>query len=146
MSRRKRPVDLALDPTYLLEWRRFRDLTLLEVGNELGVDKSAISKLERGLSPYDQIHLQQLSKLYRATIPDLLYTDPRRQTQPNQFGTVGFANTQQARKKVVPKTPADHLADLIRTKVTLPEEVDALKMMTEALLARRKVKPETEPE
>jgi transcriptional regulator with XRE-family HTH domain len=144
MSRRKRPVDLALEPTYLLEWRKFREMTLVEVGKEMGVDKTAVSKLERGLSPYDQIHLQQLSKLYNAAIPDLLYTDPKRQNQPNQFGTVGFEHPRQVRKKVVPKTPADSLADLIRTKVTLPEEVDALNLIVEALVARRKAKDETE--
>ena len=99
MSRRKRPAGFELDPTYLLEWRKFRDLSLEQVGNLMGIDKTAISRIERGLTPYDQIHLQQMSEIYRATIPDLLYTDPRRQTQPNQFGTVGFQNVPQEIKK-----------------------------------------------
>src|ERR1700722_9819970 len=128
MSRRKRPEGLVLDPTYLLEWRKFRDLSLDEVGKLMGIDKTAISRIERGLTPYDQIHLQQMSEIYQATIPDLLYTDPRRQTQPNQFGTVGFKNIPRtARRKVVPKTPAGELAELITSKINLPEEVDALR-------------------
>jgi transcriptional regulator with XRE-family HTH domain len=141
MSRRRRPAGLALDPTCLRKWRKFRDLTLVEVGKEMGVDKTAVSKLERGLSPYDQIHLQQLRKLYKATIPDLLYTDPLR---PSQFGTIGFDNTGQIRKKMVPKTPADKLAETIISEINLPEEVHALNLIVEALLARRKAKDETE--
>jgi transcriptional regulator with XRE-family HTH domain len=140
MSRRKRPAGLELDPTYLLEWRKFRDMSLDDVGKLMGIDKTAISRIERGLTPYDQIHLQQMSKIYKSTIPDLLYTDPRRQTQPNQFGMVGFQNVQQGDKKVRRRTPADELTEMF-AKLKLPEEIDAIKMMIEALTARRKNKP-----
>ena len=141
MSRRKRPEGLKLEPTYLLEWRKFRDMSLEDVGKRMGIDKTAISRIERGLTPYDQIHLQQMSEIYRATIPDLLYTDPRRQTQPNQFGMVGFQNAPvAAAKKVRARTPADDVGDLL-SKLKLPEEFDAIKMMIEALTARRKNKP-----
>ena len=138
MSRRKRPDGLELHPTYLLEWRKFRDMKLEDVGRLMGIDKTAISRIERGLTPYDQIHLQQMSEIYRATIPDLLYTDPRRQTQPNQFGMVGFQNApKRSAKKVQRQTPADDLAEML-AKLKLPEEIDAVKMMVEALAARRK--------
>ncbi len=140
MSRRKRPEGLELEPTYLLEWRKFRDMSLEDVGKRMGIDKTAISRIERGLTPYDQIHLQQMSEIYRATIPDLLYTDPRRQTQPNQFGTVGFQNVPQGDKKARRRTPADELTEMF-AKLKLPEEIDAVKMMIEALTARRKNKP-----
>ena len=134
MSRRKRPIGLELDPTYLLEWRKFRDLSLEEVGKLMGIDKTAISRIERAKTPYDQIHLQQMSEIYRATIPDLLYTDPRRQTQPNQFGMIGFQNAPKAAvKRVRVRTPADDVADLLAEKIKLPEELDAIKMMIEAL-------------
>jgi transcriptional regulator with XRE-family HTH domain len=137
MSRRKRPTGLVLDPTYLLEWRKFRDLSLEDVGKLMGIDKTAISRIERGLTPYDQIHLQQMSEIYRATIPDLLYTDPRRQTQPNQFGMVGFQNVPQGDKKVRRRTPADELAETF-AKLKFPEEIDAVKTIIEALAAKRK--------
>jgi transcriptional regulator with XRE-family HTH domain len=121
-----------LDPTYLLEWRRFRDLSLEDVGKLMGIDKTAISRIERGLTPYDQIHLQQMSDIYRATIPDLLYTDPRRQTQPNQFGMVGFQNAPKpGPRKVRQHTPADDLAEML-AKLKLPEEIEAIRMMIEA--------------
>jgi transcriptional regulator with XRE-family HTH domain len=61
MSRRKRPEGLELEPTYLLEWRKFRDMSLEDVRKRMGIDKTAISRIERGLTPYDQIHLQQMS-------------------------------------------------------------------------------------
>ena len=137
MSRRKRPDDLILEPTYLAEWRKFRNMSLEEVGKLIGVDKTGLSRMERGVSPYDQIRLQQLRDIYRVSIPDLLYTDPKRQTQPNKFGKVGFENTTPPRQKMVPKTPKSDLADLM-AKVKLPEEVDAVKLLIEALAARRK--------
>ena len=109
MSRRKRPVGLELEPTYLLEWRKFRDMNLDDVGKRMGIHKTAISRIERGLTPYDQIHLQQMREIYGATIPDLLYTDPRRQAQPNQFGTVGFPNARQpGHTQIRRHTPAEN--------------------------------------
>ena len=127
MSRRKRPAGFELDPTYLLEWRKFRDLSLEEVGNLMGIDKTAISRIERGLTPYDQIHLQQMSEIYRATIPDLLYTDPRRQTQPNQFGTVGFQNVPQGGAHKARRQHSCGRTDGEFAKLKLPEEIDAVK-------------------
>ncbi|HZZ24577.1 MAG TPA: helix-turn-helix transcriptional regulator [Roseiarcus sp.] len=136
MSRRKRPAGLDLEPTYLLAWRKFRDMSLEDVGKRMGIDKTAISRIERGLTPYDQIHLQQMSEIYRATIPDLLYTDPLRQTQPNQFGMVGFQNAPKPGAKKVRREPSD-LTEMA-SKLKLPEEIDAVKMIIEALAARRK--------
>jgi transcriptional regulator with XRE-family HTH domain len=78
MARRKRP-DVKLEPTYLREWRKKSGLTLSQVADRIGLDPTAISRLERGTSPYDQLHLQQMSELYRCTIPELLYSDPRRE-------------------------------------------------------------------
>jgi transcriptional regulator with XRE-family HTH domain len=78
MSKRKRPADFELHRTYLREWRKSKDMTLDEVGKLMGMDKSSISKMERGLTPYNQIHLQQMRDIYNVEIPDLLYTDPKR--------------------------------------------------------------------
>ncbi len=69
-----------------------------EVGKIIGLDKSALGRIETGDSPYDQYHLQQLSEVYGVTIPDLLYTDPKRQSLPNKFGTVGFPQAQRAQQ------------------------------------------------
>jgi transcriptional regulator with XRE-family HTH domain len=59
--------------------RKHNDLALAQVGEELGIHATAISRLERGVSPYDQVVLQQLSALYKCRIDDLLNKDPRRE-------------------------------------------------------------------
>ena len=42
-------------------------MSLEDVGKRMGIDKTAISRIERGLTPYDQIHLQQMSEIYSST-------------------------------------------------------------------------------
>jgi transcriptional regulator with XRE-family HTH domain len=78
VPRRKRPANEKLEPTYLTAWREFRDKSLEQVGKNIKLDKSALSRIETQKSPYDQFHLQQLSREYGVSIPDLLYTDPKR--------------------------------------------------------------------
>ena len=111
MARRKRP-DIALEPTYFREWRKFRGLNLAQVSEEIGIDPTAISRLERGSSPYDQVHLQQLSALYRCTIPELLFTDPRREK------------------------PVDVLVKKAQ-RLTDPDEIRAATAMIEVLLSKK---------
>jgi transcriptional regulator with XRE-family HTH domain len=111
MARRKRPK-LALDPTYFREWRKHRGLTLGQVADEIEIDATAISRLERGASPYDQFHLQQLSVLYRCTIPELLFADPRR------------------------PRPVDALLKMVE-RLTDKEDISAATVMIDRLLAAR---------
>lgn len=111
MARRKRP-DVLLEPTYFREWRKHRKLTLAQVAEAIDIDSTAVSRLERGASPYDQFHLQQLSELYRCTINDLLFVDPRR-----------------------PK-PVDELVEAVR-HLSNPEEIKAAMSVVKALLAKR---------
>lgn len=111
MARRKRP-EMPLEPTYLREWRKHRRLTLAQVAESIEIDATAVSRLERGASPYDQVHLQQLSALYRATIPELLYSDPRREK------------------------PVDVLVKKAQ-RLQAPEEIKAATAMIEALLSKR---------
>lgn len=78
MSRRKRPDGLKLEPTYLRPWREYKKMTLAQVGEAIKLDQAALARIELGKTPYDQVHLQQLSELYGATIMELLYHDPFR--------------------------------------------------------------------
>ena len=73
---------MALDLTYIRDWRKHRGMTQKQAADILRIDATAISRLELGKTPYDQFHMQQLSVLYKCTIPDLLGTDPRR-PKPN---------------------------------------------------------------
>jgi transcriptional regulator with XRE-family HTH domain len=76
----RRPIYDAneeLQPTYIREWREFRRLTLAEVGRAIGLTVSALSRLERGETPFTQIHLQRLSRVLRCSIVALLTKPPR---------------------------------------------------------------------
>ena len=135
MPRRKRP-DVPLEPTYLAEWRKYKKLTLEQVGNKIGLDKSALGRIELGKSPYDQIHLQQLSEVYGVSIPDLLYTDPKRQLDVNSPWALRITEQEErSRKARVPRATTD-LYELI--KKIGPEDTETAKIIIEALLAKRK--------
>ena len=112
MSRRKRPEDVELSPTYLAAWRKHKKFTLKQVAEHIGIDPTAISRLERHQTPYDQIHLQQLSQLYGVSIPDLLYDDPER-----------------------PRVTKE-IVELVK-RLDRPADVAAVKMFVEAVLSRR---------
>lgn len=112
MSRSKRPESVDLEPTYLAAWRKHKKYTLRQLAKLIGIHATGISRLERGTVPYSQVHLQQLSRLYGITIPDLLYTDPLR-----------------------PKASAD-VVDLVR-RLERPSDIAAVKMFVEAMLSRR---------
>ena len=112
MSRRKRPENVELEPTYLAAWRKHKKLTLAQVAEDMKIDATAISRIERSITPYDQIHLQQMSRLYGVLIPDLLYTDPLRP---------------QATAEVV----------RLAKKLERPADITAAKFFIEAMLSRR---------
>jgi transcriptional regulator with XRE-family HTH domain len=82
------------------------------VAKLIGIHATAISRIDRGVVPPDQVHLQQLRDLYGVTIPDLLYTDPQRPK----------ANTE--------------IVELVK-KLERPGDIAAVKMFVEAILSRR---------
>lgn len=58
------------------QWRQYRDKTLVQVAEELHVTHGYLSKVERGLQPYNQEMLEKLADLYRCDVVDLLIRDP----------------------------------------------------------------------
>jgi transcriptional regulator with XRE-family HTH domain len=112
VSRRKRPENEPLAPTYFTAWRKHKKFTLRQLAKIMDITPTAISRLERGISPYDQIHLQQMSRIFGVTITDLLEKDPLR-----------------------PKATAV-LVDLVK-KLERPADISAVKMFVEAILSRR---------
>lgn len=62
--------------TFLREWRLFHKLTQDKVAKQLGIDRSHLSKIERGKEPYNQPFLEALAAVYLCTEPDLLARDP----------------------------------------------------------------------
>lgn len=68
--------------TFFKEWRDFRGRKQNEVAELLGVEPSTLSRLERGLSPYDQDVLEKLSLIYLCDPEDLLSIDPLKPDPP----------------------------------------------------------------
>ena len=62
--------------TYLREWREFRNLSQAKAGAMIGWDHSSIQRLEAGLTPYNQDHLEMLAQIYFCEPIDLIARDP----------------------------------------------------------------------
>lgn len=63
--------------TKIRKWREDRDKTLEEVAEVLGITHATLSRIERGWLPYQQEHLERLSRVLKVDIPSLLYRDPQ---------------------------------------------------------------------
>lgn len=64
-------------PTFLRHWRLHRNLTQEVAADRLRMDRSTLSKIERGKVPYDQALLEAASEAYRCDPADLLMRDPK---------------------------------------------------------------------
>lgn len=63
-------------PTFLKAWRKHRGYSLERAGEEIGVDHSTLSKMERGKIPYNQQLLEKAAEVYGCEPSDLLRFDP----------------------------------------------------------------------
>lgn len=66
--------------TFLRQWREHRNLTLVQVAEEVGLSHGQLSRIERGQSPYNQDLLEALGNIYHCDVPDLLLRDPAETT------------------------------------------------------------------
>ncbi|MGQ4813069.1 helix-turn-helix domain-containing protein [Agrobacterium vitis] len=64
------------EPHYIREWRTAKNLTQIEAAEAIGVDQSTISKIERGVSPYDQDFLEIAAGIYGCQAVDLICRAP----------------------------------------------------------------------
>ena len=62
--------------TFLKEWRLKNHLTQAQAGDRLGMDQSSLSRIERGVVPYDQDFLEAAAYAYNCTPADLLMRNP----------------------------------------------------------------------
>ena len=63
--------------TYFREWRLHRDkMKQYEAAEALGIDRSTLSRIESGESPYDQDMLEKMAVLYGCNPGDLLAVNP----------------------------------------------------------------------
>ena len=62
--------------TFLKEWRKHRLLTQEQAAERFDLDQSTLSRIERGVTPYDQDFLEAAAYAYRCTPADLLMRNP----------------------------------------------------------------------
>jgi transcriptional regulator with XRE-family HTH domain len=67
-------------PTFLRQWRKHRDKSLVQVSELLHISHGQLSRIERGLQPYNQELLERLAELYMCEPVDLLMRDPSEPT------------------------------------------------------------------
>ena len=63
-------------PHFIEAWRRHAGLTQVQVAEKMKVEQSTVSKLERGLSPYDQDMLEELAAVFECAPADLISQQP----------------------------------------------------------------------
>lgn len=63
-------------PTFFKEWRSYRGLTQEVAADRLQVAQSTLSRIERGLHPFDQDFLEAAAYAYQCEPADLLIRDP----------------------------------------------------------------------
>lgn len=62
--------------TFLKEWREYRVLTQEQASERIGVTQATLSRVERGVTPYDQDLLERIAFAYLCAPEDLLMRNP----------------------------------------------------------------------
>lgn len=70
------PKKQPLRRTFLRQWRDYRNLTQEAAAARIGVDRSLMSKIESGRSPYTQNFLEAAAIAYLCEPADLLMRNP----------------------------------------------------------------------
>jgi transcriptional regulator with XRE-family HTH domain len=65
-------------PTFIRQWRQHRSLSLDQLAERVPMDKSNLSKVERGILPYNQEMLERLADALMTDPASLLMRDPTR--------------------------------------------------------------------
>lgn len=62
--------------TFIRQWRQKRGMSLEALADRVPMDKGNLSKVERGLLPYNQEMLERLADALQTDPPSLLMRDP----------------------------------------------------------------------
>jgi transcriptional regulator with XRE-family HTH domain len=65
-------------PTYIRQWRQHRGYSLDKLADMVPMDKSNLSKVERGILPYNQEMLERLADALMTDAASLIMRDPTR--------------------------------------------------------------------
>ena len=63
-------------PSLIRQWRLYRGLSLRQLANAAGIEKSNLSKIERGLLPYGQEKLEKIAHALATDAASLLAREP----------------------------------------------------------------------
>lgn len=67
----------TIQKTYIRQWRQHRRLTQERLAERLGINHGTLSKIERGLRPYNQPLLEAITRELGLSSPaDLIMRDP----------------------------------------------------------------------
>jgi transcriptional regulator with XRE-family HTH domain len=59
-------------PTYIRAWRKERGMTMMQLAEKSDMNQGHLSRLERGLLPYNQQNLERIGEALRVTPAMLL--------------------------------------------------------------------------
>lgn len=76
---RPRPKPVRFRPTFLRQWREYREMTLERAGEAVELSHAQLGRIERGLQPYNQGLLEALATLYKTDPASLIMRDPTRE-------------------------------------------------------------------
>lgn len=66
-------------PPFIREWRQEKGLSLEYVSSNVPMDKGNLSKVERGLLPYNQEMLERLADILGTSASNLIGRDPTKE-------------------------------------------------------------------
>lgn len=72
----------ARQKTFFRQWRDFRGLSQEEVADRCEIDRSTVSRVERGENPYDQDFLERFALAVGCDPQDLISIDPLKSDAP----------------------------------------------------------------
>ena len=87
--------------TFFKEWREYRELTQEQAAEMLGMDRSNLSRLERGLIPYGQSVLEAGATAYKCDPWDLLNRNPYQSEEDSELENILRGATSEERAEII---------------------------------------------
>jgi transcriptional regulator with XRE-family HTH domain len=83
--------------TFIRKWRTHRGLTLAQVADRVGTTHATLSRIERGVQPYNQPLLEAIADALQTEAASLLMRDP---TDPEALWTILDRASPSERKQI----------------------------------------------
>ena len=83
--------------TYIRQWRTHRGLSLEKLAERIPMDKGNLSKVERGLLPYNQEMLERIAEALQTDVASLLIRDP---SEPEAIWSIWDQASKNTRRQI----------------------------------------------